>query len=389
MAGIDILVDRIPDDRYEAPMKHSYAQPVKTAIKTAISYCDLTVLVLISFLCLGLSDQSAYADDNPMNGPSKSWTFSTYFENDLFVGTDQSYTNGVKLSWISPDLTKYTQSGALPKWSLPIVDLIPFIHKPGLMRNVAVSIGQMMYTPGDISRFDLIEDDRPYAGWLYLGVAFHSKSVLRLDSMEVQMGFVGPLSYAEEAQKIVHSLRDLQTPNGWNNQFENEPGLALIYEWKYRLFRWGSIEGFGMDTIVHAGGALGNVYTYGNAGTEIRIGWNIPQDFGACLIRPGGDTNAPSGKGDSRVSKSRPFGIHLFGAVDGRAILRDIFLDGNTFTASHSVDKRHFVSDMVAGVSLNIYWFKLTFAQALRTKEFDGQAENQHSFGSMTVSFTY
>ena len=134
---------------------------------------------------------------------------------------------------------------------------------------------------------------------------------------------------------------------------------------------------------------MGNVYTYANAGSEFRLGWNIPQDFGACLIRPGGDTNAPSGRADSRLTKTRPFGLHLFGAVNGRAILRDIFLDGNTYKESHHVDKRHFVADMVAGISLNAYWFKLTVAQALRTKEFDGQAENQHSFGSMTVSFTY
>jgi len=37
----------------------------------------------------------------------KAWTFSVYFENDLFTHTDKHYTNGTKLSWISPDLTSY------------------------------------------------------------------------------------------------------------------------------------------------------------------------------------------------------------------------------------------------------------------------------------------
>jgi len=45
--------------------------------------------------------------DNPV-------TVSFYFENALFAHTDQHYTNGVKLSVISPDLTGYAQSGRLP-----------------------------------------------------------------------------------------------------------------------------------------------------------------------------------------------------------------------------------------------------------------------------------
>ncbi|MEX0828505.1 MAG: lipid A-modifier LpxR family protein, partial [Haliea sp.] len=38
---------------------------------------------------------------------SESWTASFMFENDLFGDSDQSYTNGIKISWVSPDLTDY------------------------------------------------------------------------------------------------------------------------------------------------------------------------------------------------------------------------------------------------------------------------------------------
>ncbi len=361
----------------------------KTIGVQSLLFRVMTACFLAVFLLIGSFGTPTNAMGESQIDPSKSWTFSVYFENDLFVGTDQSYTNGVKLTWISPDLTHYAQGDTLPKWSLPLVKRIPFINEPNHQRNIAISLCQMMYTPADIARFDLIPDDRPYAGWLYLGVAFHSKSLRRLDSMEIQLGAVGPLSFAENAQKVVHEMRNIQRPNGWDNQLENELGIAIIYERKYRLLQLGSGEGWGFDNIVHIGAALGNVYTYANAGTEIRLGWNIPQDFGACLIRPGGDTNAPTGKTDSRLSKQHPVGIHIFGAVDGRAILRDIFLEGNTFGRSHYVDREDYVADMIAGVSLNIYRFKLTYAQALRTKEFDCQKENQHSFGSIAVSFSY
>lgn len=90
-------------------------------------------------------------------GKEKLGTFSLYFENDLFAHTDQGYTNGIKLSWISPDLTGYAESGKLPDWRLPYVRWLPFINEPRLKRNIALFMGQNMYTPEDISREDLIE----------------------------------------------------------------------------------------------------------------------------------------------------------------------------------------------------------------------------------------
>ncbi|OPX34630.1 MAG: hypothetical protein B1H11_10530 [Desulfobacteraceae bacterium 4484_190.1] len=73
-------------------------------------------------------------------------------------------------------MTGYAKSGKLPAWALPLVYKLPFINEPGLQRNVALSLGQNMYTPKDISQKDLIKGDRPYAGWTYFGIAFHSKN---------------------------------------------------------------------------------------------------------------------------------------------------------------------------------------------------------------------
>jgi hypothetical protein len=160
-------------------------------------------------------------------------------------------------------LTGYAESGKLPDWSLPYIRWLPFINEPGFQRNVALCIGQNMYTPADISREDLIEDDRPYAGWAYFGIAFHSKDERRLDTMEIQLGIVGPSSYAEQAQKFVHQLLDGQWPDGWDNQLKNEPGLAVVYERKLRLLQGGDSGDPGFDVIAHIGGTLGNVYTSG------------------------------------------------------------------------------------------------------------------------------
>ncbi len=326
------------------------------------------------------------ADDASV--PGKAWTFSLFFENDLFAGTDRNYTNGVKLSWTSPDLSSYRDSEELPDWALPWIRKLPFINTPGLQRNIALSLGQSMYTPHDTESARLVEDDRPYAGWTYGGIAFHSKDASRLDTIEIQAGMVGPTSYAEEIQRLVHELRGIDVPAGWDNQLHNEPGLELIYERKCRVLSKGRPGGPGADAITHLGAALGNISTYANAGLEIRAGWNLPADFGDALIRPAGDTNAPVSASDPRLLEKRAFSLYGFGAVSGRAVLHDVFLDGNTFTDSHSVDKEPLVADLSCGVCLVWGRFKISYAQVIRTREFERQEEH-HAFGSVTLSVSY
>lgn len=345
-------------------------------ISTRTAACLLAALVSLPAPILA---QDAY--DN-------TWTLSVHFENDLFADTDQNYTSGVKLSWVSPDLTRFRDDRQLPEWIYPYIEALPFINEPERERNIAISFGQSIFTPQDTERTDLITDDRPYAGWLYLGLGFHSKTQTQLDTMEIQLGVVGELSLARQTQILVHKLRDISTPKGWQHQLENEPGLNLIYERNWRDQLAGDDRGFGFDIITHAGAAVGNVFTYANLGFEVRGGWNLPQDFGTSTIRPGGDTNDPVTKSDPRRAADTSFGFHLFAFADGRAVARDIFLDGNTFVDSHSVDKERFVGDVAVGAALIYGRFKLSVAKVFRTREFVGQP-SKHRFGSITLSYTF
>jgi hypothetical protein len=85
--------------------------------------------------------------------------------------------------------------------------------------------------------------------------------------------------------------------------------------------------------------------------------------------------------------RRRSFGIHAFFSIDGRAVLRDIFLDGNTCKDSHSVEKRYFVADMGAGMGISAKRFKLTYGVIYRTKEFKTQSSNGHFFGTLLLTF--
>ena len=168
------------------------------------------------------------------------WTHTFYFENDLFNGTDSNYTNGVKYSVISPDLSPGAPQGTLPKKVLEYVHKIPLIREspPEYSNQVEFSFGQNMYTPTDISRSGLIKDDRPYAGWLYISTSYHRKystenPVKFMDTVELQFGVIGPASLAEDTQRIVHQWRGIETAKGWDHQLKNEPGIAAIFERKW------------------------------------------------------------------------------------------------------------------------------------------------------------
>lgn len=343
------------------------------------------VALLLACGCVSAEPLDAGADSGPQ-------TLSFIFENDLFGNTDQQYTNGVRLSWLSPDLKRLSAAPQVPLWLRSLVERLTAFERhvqDGAARqfNVGVGLGQLMFTPEDTQATALVVDDRPYAGWLYGSLTFVSKSADVADTLELQAGVVGPASLAEDAQKFVHDIRDIPKPRGWDNQLDNEPGFLLYYERKWRLARGRLPLGFDYDVITHAGLALGNVSDYLALGGEARFGWNVPNDFGTSLIRPGGNGNAPTVM-DSADARSRALGAYVFAGVGGRAVARDIFLDGNTFESSHDVSKKPLVGDLVVGASLVYRVAKISYAQVFRSSEFDGQRRDPN-FGSISFSLSF
>jgi lipid A 3-O-deacylase len=88
------------------------------------------------------------------------------------------------------------------------------------------------------------------------------------------------------------------------------------------------------------------------------------------------------------LTRPRGLSAYVFIGASGRAVLRDVFLDGNTFRDSHDVDRNLLVGDLMAGVTVGYGGLKLSLAKVLRTSEFDGQPHD-HRFGSITLSYAY
>lgn len=321
---------------------------------------------------------------------------SLQLENDLFGGgTDRHFTHGTRASYLSSRQGEDSLPTRVARW-------LPCLKCRGDVRY-GIAIGQSMFTPSDITQTALIVDDRPFAGW-----AFGTLSLVRgpvqplfrelgkdnrrsrrflsqidsIESFELTLGVVGPSSYAEQTQKSVHDTFGARNPNGWDNQLKDEPGIILSYETRWRSPFLSVVEDFGIDVLPSFGVSLGNVFTFAAASLTLRLGDDLSNDFGPPRIRPslpGSEYYAPNDK----------FGWYIFVGAGGRAVARNIFLDGNTYADSHRVDKRVFVFDLQVGLVLSLWGrARLSFTNIFRTREFHGQNRGDE-FGAISLSFRF
>ena len=322
-------------------------------------------------LILILSDGSAVSGEEPQ----KKGSFNIHFENDV-LGTDASdrhYTNGLLLSY---------QTGENRVWDwLDGWARRHYFPAPDVRLHAGLAVGHNLYTPEDISTTELVTDDRPYAGWLHvdLGLVGQTDDVLR--TMQLSFGLVGPAAQGEQFQKWIHQVIDSPEPMGWHNQLNNELTLMLVFEQKWRNIRRTGVSGLELDLSPHGSVALGNVFTYGGVGGTVRLGQCLQRDFGLPRIQP-----APPGSGC--FVPGGGFGWYVFGGLDGRLMLRNIFLDGNTFSDSHRVDKNSLVGDLVGGLAVSGLGMRLGLTYVQRSPEFKGQNSPDH-FGSFTLSFHF
>lgn len=246
--------------------------------------------------------------------------------------------------------------------------------------NITLGFGQMLYTPTNRERQDLIQEDRPYAGALMMSLGYSARRGAQLQSSQLRIGIVGPAARAEQTQNGTHRLMGTTRFRGWEHQLRNEPVLQFMHERRNRLVRREDADGQSWDFIWHHGVSLGNFATYANIGAEWRIGQYLPDDFGSAPLQPAAEHVVAM-----RPARSPGWNSHLFAAVDLRWVLHDITLDGNVLHSSHSVDKYSLVGDMGYGVAVQNGVWRVSYTRYHRSREFRGQSENP-VYGSITVS---
>ncbi len=314
--------------------------------------------------------------------------YTIQLENDFFTratNTDRHYTNGLRLA---VDMPLSDDCVGLGK---PAQGVAAWLAPGSTIRTterIGYSLGQSMFTPDDTETTELVVDDRPYAAWLYVGLSYQATyeqldgSAVQ-DTLQLDLGVVGPWALGEEAQNSYHRLINVDEVNGWDNQLENEPGISLSLERKWRSAQAESFPGTDLyvDAIPFVHGTVGNVLTYAGAGATFRIGQGLNADFGPPRIRPG----TPGSEAFAPVGA---FAWYLFAGGEAQLVARNIFLDGNTFRSSHSVDKEPLVGDFQAGVALLYDSWRVSYTHVVRTPEFEEQ-DQWDQFGALSLSLRF
>lgn len=278
-------------------------------------------------------------------------------------GTDKHYTQGLHFTLRWPDQETpflFKPLSWLPRWG---------IREP--VNNYGVTAGQDIFTPVDLDTTSLVVTDRPYAGWLYLGFfrdirGLTPGGIPLQDTIGINLGVIGPWALGEQAQNRWHQIVNVATAEGWDNQLNNEFGFLLHASRQWLLWQNGNTDMLAFQFIPDIGINLGNVNTSARAGAMIRIGHNIPDDFGK--------------------EYKTVWGAYVFAAGGASAIAYNAFLDGNISGNSHSVTKDPFVLDGRLGIVLVLHRCEFTYAYTIHSDEF----KNQDGFDAYgTIAFTY
>ncbi|HCX68694.1 lipid A deacylase LpxR family protein [Parvibaculum sp.] len=311
-------------------------------------------------------------------------------ENDLFANvtnTDRHYTNGLQAAWLSRPQTD------LPEWlmdfsSPPVYSLLfPTGNFDKKSHRIGVALGQAIFTPDNTQTTAYQPNDRPYAAWLHMTFSLQSVRASSVtgeawqDQWKLDVGVVGPAAQGEFVQNNWHKLIGVEEAKGWRHQLQDELGINLSFEraWRSSTFDTPRLFGLQTDFIPYTLISLGNVQTHAGLGGTFRLGFSLPDDFGPTRVYPGTGAEwfEPRGEGCN---------CYLFAGVEGRAVARDIFLDGNTFRDSPSIDKRSLVYDAKLGAVFVIWDTRVSYTHVFRSREYDGQPKPDQ-FGSITFNF--
>ncbi len=300
-------------------------------------------------LALLASFGSANAQEPP---PHDTIHFFTY-ENDSRFMTDRFYTSGVQFSTkrIVDRRGQFARHFTFTLCGWVACDA-------SRLHSSQTNLGQLIYTPRDITRAEAQPLDRPWAGLLYYeqAHAFLSADRLTLTTLTGQIGATGRPSLAEPAQKLFHRVMDRPPPQGWDNQIGSSLALMVSAEKRTALpaLSFDLPRDVRFNTATYWRVAAGNIQTYAAAGVAVVMGKDLPE---VSPPPPGiGNKIAPNThrKLSSTTSCMLPFvQCTAFASAEGRLVGYNLFLDGRLFSNDPKGKRRTIVHEVVVGTRID------------------------------------
>ncbi len=275
-------------------------------------------------------------------------------DNDWFTGTDKYYTNGIRVDYVFE-----------PK-RVNLLDRVLLTAPTYDSRVRGIGLVQTMYTPGNINTAEVIPDDHPYAGTLYLQnfqETVNGQRRIKVYS-ELDLGVIGPDAYAGETQRWFHKLINDDLPKGWDHQVESN----VIVNYTAFLEK-GLLGSRYVEMIGHAGADFGTTMTDVNAGLIVRAGL-LDQYF------------------KSRFQQDNKFCAYTFFKSGLMLMVQDQTLQGKLEGSQYALNTEeinHTLWRLEYGVTVATKWLALSYSTVTLSKEFVNA--DIHRYGNITMAF--
>ena len=307
-------------------------------------------------------------------------TFNLSWDNDLLLGLDQGYTNGVRLSYLTssssdPKAASSRLSRAAGKW----LDAVPGIDPENQDQAVSFSLRQLMVTPDEIAREQPSQDDLPYAGILFVSSTVWSWDPDNITGYGAHIGVVGPESGAEASQKWAHKLTGSEEPRGWDYQLGTDVVGGLHGTHAQKVWRSGSKGELEQELAWVGSAMISSFRSQARIGGIWRTGKYLPTNFVPDYAGTSSTVGLPAALNDAGTGWSVFIGV-------GLEYVPYSYLEDN------SGQYRFEESAMLAqvGVGATRQWQNLQMALILRATTGEEQSnKDSFSFGTLSLTWSY
>jgi hypothetical protein len=282
------------------------------------------------------------------------------YDNDYFVDSDQYYTQGMNLEFVSRALNKNP--------------LTRFLITPKANINqVGLAIEHNAYTPTSISFNEIRYGDRPFAASVMIkifGASVNKSKHYRITS-SLSIGMIGPVAGAYQLQKTIHGWINGTDPQGWQYQIKND--LLINYEVGYE------------KNIVNLNHVLLNGYVASRLGT-----YNTKFSLGSTFMF--GKLNSAITRAFSQIASTtqrQKFTYHFYVQPSVNTVAYDATLNGGMVFNRHSLytltnkEIERFTFQGNAGVVFSISSVYIEYFQSILSKEFN--AGGYHRWGGLKI----
>ncbi|WP_255554515.1 lipid A deacylase LpxR family protein [Moritella sp. 24] len=296
------------------------------------------------------------------------WLFGMH--NDAISDEDGNYTNAVFINYTSeaPALNN-------PFWQT----LTAFDPNP-LRYAVNYQFGQQMWTPSDISIATPQPDERPYAGLLFGEASVLGYSKVSSYRLSLLVGAVGEQSKAGDTQTLLHELIGATTPEGWDNQIEDDIVYQVTAEADQLIARPAMLIGES-DLSIYQRVAAGNYQSEVAFGSTVRWGVDLGANYNNLSLHPyrlQGMLLAPNSSG-----------IMLYATAEIRYRFNDITIEGDTPETVPDITLNNVQATAAAGLLAYYQNVGIKFSVVAMSPDYEEDSHEEYIVGSLGLFWQF